>query len=121
MNTLIIITSIIGVILLLVLLTVNTVSVKMDYISKNNVNKTALQISESPEFQAGLNHGFSLIQICLFKMWEDQEILDFDSISDEIKQTLNNVTQDKESFMKWQDKYVEYLKKKKGDNNDDDM
>lgn len=73
---------------------------------------------DTPEFSAGMNHAFYLVQMCLFKMWDSNDILDFESINDNIKENLESITGNKQMFAKWFNKFNEYIKSK-GSKNDD--
>lgn len=122
MTAIIIISSIISIFLLLLLLIANTINTKLDYIFNNDYEEENLDNKhDNPEFKAGVNHGFSLIQICLYKMYSDLSILDFDSLNDDIKANLLDLTKSPENFQNWQNKYINYLKSKEeesGENND---
>jgi hypothetical protein len=117
MVSIIIFSVLVIVLLLLILLVVNAISIKMDYLNKDSSEKKA--VNETPEFQAGVNHAFSLVQICLYKMWSDQDILDFDSLNDNIKSNLMIITNNPDNFKKWHEQYTEYLKNKNTGDKDD--
>jgi len=122
MNPIIIITILISVILLFILHVVDTISIKMDYRdkNKNNDNSNKKPIQETEEFKAGLNYGFSLVQISLYKMWSEQDILDFDSINNNVKNNILTLSKSPEDFNKWQSQFVEYIKNN-GESSNDNM
>ena len=116
LTTLIILGILVIFILLLILLVTHAISIKMNYL---NNDEEQIQTQNTPEFQAGVNHAFSLIQISLYKMWSEQELLDFDSINDNIKNNILTITKNQENFKTWHNKYIEHLQNKKlGESND---
>lgn len=111
MNTLIILSVINIFVMILILLAINAIGVglKIHKMSGTNPNQN---VSETQEFRAGMNHAFHLVQMCLYKMWNTNDILDFDNINESIKENLLTITNSKENFKIWFNKYNEYLKSK---------
>jgi ABC-type transport system involved in multi-copper enzyme maturation permease subunit len=106
-------------ILILILMALFYIAFKLDNSTSTSNSDPNVPLHETKEFQLGLNHAFSLIQICLYKMWSDQDILDFDSINKDIQNNLINITKDPNDFNLWQNKYVEYLKNKHEEDKND--
>jgi hypothetical protein len=104
--------------MLFVLVQVVAINIKTDSLktSNNNQNqKTINDIMNSFEFKEGTNYALTIIRICVFKMWQDQEILDFDNIDESIKANLTEITSNPEKLKEWNQKYSEYLNSKKDD------
>ena len=111
MTTLIILNIISIFVLILILLITNAIGVglKIHKITEKNPTQDSV---ETPEFKAGMNHAFYLVQMCLYKMYHEEELLDFESINNDIKNNLLNITEDKQKFNTWFNKYNEFLKSK---------
>jgi hypothetical protein len=110
MITLIILGIISVFILILILLIVNSIYIKIGSNIDTKDNKPP--INETKEFAAGMNHGFSLVLIALYKMWEEQNILDFDSLNEDLKTNVFTITSSPDKFLTWQNKLTEYIKNK---------
>jgi hypothetical protein len=61
-------------------------------------------------FRQGLQQSWMHVNISLYKMWNDLDILDFDSIQTKLQQTLESLSKDQEEMNKWAEKFKEYLK-----------
>jgi hypothetical protein len=101
---------------LLIVLIVISLLILVSLVANNSKSKTNLttnfDITQTNEFKHGINHGFSLVQIVLYKMWKESEILDFDNMNDTVKNNILEITQDKTKLMKWNEEYMSYIKSK---------
>lgn len=91
----------------------------IQYIQNKSYNSQAIQDNSNSNFKAGINYAFSLIQVCLYKMWYENSILDFDSINNEINNNLTIITQNQEIFNTWLEKFNEYIKNKQQEDTND--
>jgi len=61
-------------------------------------------------FRQGLQHGWMHVNVSLYKMYTELEILDFDSLQSKLQQTLEGLATNPEELNKWSLKFKEYLK-----------
>jgi len=61
-------------------------------------------------FRQGLQQGWIHVSISLYKMWNELEILDFDTLQSKLQQTLELLAKDPNELNKWAEKFKEYLK-----------
>ena len=61
-------------------------------------------------FRHGLQQGWMHVNISLYKMYTELDILDFESLQSKLQQTLESLASDPEELNKWQTKFKEYLK-----------
>lgn len=80
---------------------------------KNNTNvssdESLLVQKEMDAFQKGLQQGWMHVNISLYKMWNELDILDFDSIQSKLQQTIENLANDPKEMKKWAERFKEYL------------
>ena len=65
------------------------------------------------EFKRGIDHSWMMVQIAMFKMQDDKDILDSDSILSCLSRNLEFLSTHPGDLKKWNVQYIEYLKKKK--------
>lgn len=83
--------------------------------NKNSKTNNDLQINQgNPNnidiFRQGLQQSWMHVNVSLYKMWDEQEILDFQSLQTKLQQTLESLTKDPAEMTKWAEKFKEYLK-----------
>jgi hypothetical protein len=61
-------------------------------------------------FRQGLQQSWMHVNVSLYKMWNELEILDFQSLQTKLQQTLESLTKDPAEMTKWAEKFKEYLK-----------
>lgn len=61
-------------------------------------------------YRQGLQQSWMHVNISLYKMWTELEILDFESIQSKLQQTLESLAKDPNEMNKWAEKFKEYLK-----------
>jgi hypothetical protein len=61
-------------------------------------------------YRQGLQQGWMHVNISLYKMWTELDILDFESIQSKLQQTLEFLAKDPSELNKWAEKFKEYLK-----------
>jgi len=61
-------------------------------------------------FRQGLQQGWTHVNIALYKMYTELEILDFDSLQSKLQQTIDALATNSEELNKWSVKFREYLK-----------
>lgn len=72
---------------------------------KNINDKRDLEI-----FKSGLQQTWTYVNVSLYKMYRELDILDFDSIQNKLQQTLDELTTDPEKMEKWVKKLNDYVK-----------
>ena len=60
-------------------------------------------------FRSGLQQTWVYVNISLYKMYRELDILDFDSIQNKLQQTLDDLVKSPEKMEKWAKKYNEYV------------
>lgn len=63
-------------------------------------------------FKEGCNQNWAVIQTILFKMYSENELLDYDSIYVRLREQLDKFSRDNTDLVEWNKKYVQYLKDK---------
>jgi hypothetical protein len=70
-----------------------------------------------PSFRSGLNQGFFIFQMGLYKLWiesgESMLIGTFDNIQTEIDQKIMQLLSDQAQMKEWNDKFIKYIEAKK--------
>jgi len=61
-------------------------------------------------FRQGLQQSWMHVNISLFKMWKDLDILDYESIQTKLQQTLEALTKNPTEMNEWAEKFKVYLK-----------
>lgn len=61
-------------------------------------------------FRQGLQQGWMRVNISLYKMWNELDILDFDTLQNKLQQTLESLATNQDEMNKWATKFEEYLK-----------
>ena len=61
-------------------------------------------------FRQGLQQGWMHVNISLYKMYTELEILDFDSLQSKLQQTIESLSTNSDEMNKWSIKFREYLK-----------
>ena len=64
-------------------------------------------------FRHGAKQNWLTINVCLYKMWNELEILDYDNISTKLQQTLEELTNSPEKLEEWAKKFNEYIQEQK--------
>jgi hypothetical protein len=96
---------------------------KIQNIQTTNSNHLDQQIATEKlqGFKHGSIHTWSLINISLFKMWTDSEILDFDSLYGKLSQTIQDLSINPKKLEEWETKYKSHVEERKNDGNVDDF
>jgi len=71
----------------------------------NNNNTKELEI-----FRSGLKQTWMYVNVSLFKMWNELDILDYDSLQSKLQQTLDDLSQNPKKMEEWSQKFNEYMK-----------
>jgi len=82
-------------------------------IYKNNPQeKEQAQIpnKELDIFRQGARQNWLTVNVCLYKMWTELEILDYDNISSKLQETLEELTSDQNKLEEWASKFNIYIK-----------
>ena len=62
------------------------------------------------DFTKGMDHMWYLVQIVSYKMYQEDSLLDFDSLMKEMSTEIDAVCQDKDELQKWHNQYQTYKK-----------
>jgi len=65
------------------------------------------------DFFEGKLQLWSLVNVALFKMYTELEILDYDNIKNKLAETMDELTRSQEIMKKWGNKFEEYIKENK--------
>lgn len=61
-------------------------------------------------FRQGARQNWITINVCLFKMWNELDILDFESIQNKLQETIQELTNDPKKLDEWGKKFNDYFK-----------
>lgn len=64
---------------------------------------------EARIFQEGLNNAFVLVNVSLYKMWKDLDILDFDSLYIKLNENAEKLAKDDNKMNEWLKDFNEYI------------
>ena len=104
-------TKTITIILILILILINTIDIKFKLNKPKNKSDTEPSI-DSKDFNLGVNYALTLFRLCLFKMWKDDDILDFDNMDETIKNNLNNITNNQQQLVKLNENLKQHIQSK---------
>lgn len=85
--------------------TTENIEKKVKNITPNIINQKS--------FQDGISNSSILIKCSLFKMWKDNELLDFDSIDEKIAGNIKILTENPDHLIKVRGELIEYLEEQK--------
>jgi len=80
------------------------------FIKKEELVEGIASPKELDIYRQGLQQGWMHVNVSLYKMWTELDILDFDSIQNKLQQTLEKLASDPKELMIWSEKFKEYLK-----------
>jgi hypothetical protein len=75
--------------------------------AQNNIYNEQIAITK------GIQQSWQTINIALFKMYREMDILDFDSIQQKLTSTINQLATNPNEMNKWQKELNEYLQENK--------
>ncbi|MFW6173248.1 MAG: hypothetical protein ACOC5T_05835 [Elusimicrobiota bacterium] len=85
----------------------------LEIVRKNYLQDNQKDLPNNLEdFKKGSNETWIAVVISLYKMWNDLDILDFDSLQGKLHETISNLTKDPREFEKWSHKFNNYMKDK---------
>lgn len=61
-------------------------------------------------FRSGLQQTWTYVNVSLYKMYRELDILDFDSIQNKLQQTLDELVKSPEEMERWAKKFNDYVK-----------
>lgn len=82
------------------------------YSESENSPKKADPQKEVAIFKDGVQHSWAAINISLYKMWNQLDILDFDNLQEKLQITINELTTNPVLMEEWNKKFTEYLKER---------
>jgi hypothetical protein len=93
---------------------------ELSYSNKNQNNPSEQQISlgKVEGFKTGSLQTWNIINVSLFKMWNEMDILDYDSLLIKLKENVQALYTQPGQFEEWSKKYNSYLTEHQHDNND---
>lgn len=91
---------------------IDKINHKLDNKTNTDNNIKAVDTYNNPIFREGIDYAFNVIRISLFKMWKDQDILDFENIDETIKHNIHELTNNPDKLKKINEQYQEYIKSK---------
>lgn len=68
-------------------------------------------------FKQGLHQNWMIVNISLYKMWMELDILDYDSLQLKLQKTLEQLSNNNVELQNWSKKFQEYLIQKEQENN----
>jgi hypothetical protein len=83
----------------------------VDKLNNLNQNKNDdVNVEQSMgDFKKGAEHAWFIMQLSLFKMYFENDILDFESIKETLSKQVEVFTFNPSEFNSWRDKFSEYL------------
>ncbi len=64
------------------------------------------------EFKQGVDHTWNVTQIAIYKLYEEGQLLDYDSLTISIHNSINELTQDNSKLSLWNKKLNSYIQEK---------
>jgi hypothetical protein len=61
-------------------------------------------------YKDGIQQNWIFVNICLFKMWNELDILDFESLQNKLRKNLEELSLNKEEMDLWAQKFNDYIK-----------
>lgn len=87
--------------------------------NKTIVEKDGKKYSEievtnpTTDFLNGFNNAWICVQVCLYKLYKENELLDFDSLFIAISSEFELMSKNRDELRKWNIEYLEYMNAKK--------
>jgi hypothetical protein len=81
-------------------------------IQKQEVPPNSQALAASKDFQFGVDNALILTQIVLYKLYCENSILDYDSISEAMTNTIRELLKDPLTLRDWNDKFTIYMSTK---------
>jgi hypothetical protein len=69
------------------------------------------------DFRNGISYAWSVMQVCLFKMYKQNDILDFDNLFTDVMENVQELSNNSEEMKKWNDDYIKYRDEKNKEDN----
>lgn len=79
---------------------------------EETIKSFAPQIINGKSFDKGVQETLSVLQLSVFKMWQDNDILDFENFSNRMIQNFDHFVKNQGEWVKWNDKFQNYVKEK---------
>ena len=86
------------------------------YFIQEKLNKNNKQIEaplkkeqELEFFRHGARQNWFAVNICLYKMWDEMDILDYDVLTQKLQQNLEEMINNPDRLKEWSDKFNEYV------------
>jgi hypothetical protein len=73
------------------------------------------EVNQQELFANGANYSWITVQVALYKMWQEMNILDFENMVKELSTQFQFFNTNTSEFKNWHAKYIEYLKEIKHD------
>jgi hypothetical protein len=93
------------IIILLFLINDNILKIKNSNNNVSNNNEKELEL-----FRQGARQNWITVNVCLYKMYTELEILDYDSLQNRLRQNIEELTANPKILDEWGKKYNDYLK-----------
>ena len=81
---------------------------KKDEVNNNNIQLTEPQKIEL--YKNGARENWLITNVCLYKMWEELDILDYESLKEKLQRNLEELTSKPEVLNEWREKFNDYIK-----------
>lgn len=83
------------------------------YDKVSNKNNIIQQNSKEIDiFTNGVKQGWLHVNISLFKMWNDLDILDYDTMREKLQENLQLIANDEQAMKTWAEKFKTYVEEK---------
>jgi len=76
---------------------------------KQEYKESTSNIDSLERYNAGVQQSWIAINISLFKMYNDMDILDYDSLQVKLKNTVEQLCKDPDQMKEWNTKYFEHI------------
>ena len=87
-----------------------------DRVNKNNKEQPSHPHQELDVFRQGARQNWITVNVCLYKMWTELEILDYDSLQGKLQETIQELTDNPQKLEEWGKKFNKYIKEQEGPN-----
>lgn len=75
------------------------------------MNTTVIKNQEiNQDFKIGTNYAWIMFQIAMFKMYKEDELLDYDSLYKKIRKNVEFLSDNIELLKLWNEEYIEYIR-----------
>ena len=97
------------VLLIVFLFTQNKHTVIINHGDKKDKDKEETNQKEMQKFGEGVNHVWRIVQLCIFKMYKEDSIIDFEGYLEPLTKEVDFLLKNPGEFQKWDTEYNKFV------------